>query len=75
MFVIWLISTQFFQPILYKFIVLGFLGWSSLIFGLPPNFGPYNNNKKEKKKEEDPALVSQSTCSKKRDLDQARGPA
>ena len=41
MFVIWLIPTQFFQLILYKFIVLGFLGCSSLIFGLPPKFGPY----------------------------------
>ena len=42
MFVIWLIPTQFFQLILYKFITLGFLGWSPLIFGLLPKFGPYN---------------------------------
>ena len=42
MFVIWLIPTQFFQLILYKFIALGFLGWSPLIFGLLPKFGPYN---------------------------------
>ena len=41
MFVIWLIPTQFFQLILYKFIALGFLGWNPLIFGLLPKFGPY----------------------------------